>query len=100
MERSARAEVPLADLRETIRALWEGYRVTADLRHHDGHNFLERSVKYSAARLIQTAYEMLFTAHQLNGPPVLLLQVAAHILAEPRSAQVQLYGIPWRDSLR
>jgi aminoglycoside phosphotransferase (APT) family kinase protein len=98
-ERIARASLPLAGLRDTIRSLWDGYRRTADLTFHDGDRFLQRAVSLSAARLIQSAYESMCQAQRLEGLTVLLLQTAANILAQPRRAQVQLYGIPWRDAL-
>jgi Ser/Thr protein kinase RdoA (MazF antagonist) len=97
-QRMAQARVPLSDLHRTIRAMWDGYRATALLRDREADDMLRRSVSYSAARLIQTVYETLFTADELRGTPVLLLQLAANILAEPWRALVQLFGIPLRGS--
>ena len=97
-ERIAQAARPLADLRPLIAGLWDEYRRTARLELDDADRFLDRAVRYSAARLIQTVYELLFMEEIVAGAPVLLLQVAANLLAEPLRGQVELYGIPRRRS--
>ena len=48
---------------------------------------------FSAARLIQTAYEMAQTAQTLPAASVLLLQISANLLTDPAVRQVQLYGL-------
>ena len=48
----------------------------------------------SAARLIQSAYEISSVSDNLAGPPVVLLQIAANLLSKPERGQVELYGIP------
>jgi hypothetical protein len=68
--------------------------VEADLDRVAAEDLLGRVVPFSAARLIQSAFEMLVGAERLAGPAVLLLQVAANLLAEPERGRLQLYGIP------
>jgi hypothetical protein len=99
-ERIARAARPLADLRPPIAGLWEEYRRTARLEPDDADKFLDRAVRYSAARLIQTVYELLFMEPIVAGPSVLLLQIAANLLAEPLRGQVELFGINRRGPQR
>ena len=55
---------------------------------------LERAVTFSAARLIQTAYEMSDGSERLSAHSVILLQIGANLLDDPRAGQVELYGIP------
>jgi hypothetical protein len=55
---------------------------------------LLRAVAFSAARLIQSAYEISSGSDSLAGPPVVLLQIAANLLVEPERGQIELYGIP------
>jgi hypothetical protein len=55
---------------------------------------LMRAVAFSAARIIQSAYEISFGSDSLRGRPVVLLQIAANLLAEPERGQIELYGIP------
>jgi hypothetical protein len=90
----AKARIPLEDLRRSIRALWSGYRQRAGMAPAAADQFLLRAVTFSAARLIQTAFELSYQADQLAGRAVILLQLSANLLAEPELGQLQLYGIP------
>jgi hypothetical protein len=90
----AAARYPLATLQGAMRALWAGYRAAGGLGSAEADELLARSVAFSGARLIQSAYEMAFGAHVLPATSVLLLQISANLLADPGLAQVQLYGIP------
>jgi aminoglycoside phosphotransferase (APT) family kinase protein len=98
------AHYPLIVLRPAIRALWQGYHLAAGLgilgSALDAEDLLGRAVRFSGARLILAAHELSLEQEQLSTQAVLLLQLGANILADPVSAQVQLYGIPqdlkWR----
>jgi aminoglycoside phosphotransferase (APT) family kinase protein len=90
----AGARIPLAILRSAIRALWAGYRDRAGLGSAAADQFLMRAVQYSAARLIQSAFEISEQADQLAGHSVVLLQISANLLSDPGLGQLQLYGIP------
>jgi hypothetical protein len=93
-ERIAQAGVPLADLRRAVRALWAGYRQAAALDEAERNNVLSRTVAFSAARLIQSAFEFADEAEVLPGQAVILLQISANLLDEPERGQLELYGIP------
>jgi Ser/Thr protein kinase RdoA (MazF antagonist) len=93
-EMIAAARYPLSTLQGAMRAFWAGYRAEADLSADEASVLLSRSVEFSGARLIQSAYEMAYGAHVLPATSVLLLQISANLLADPGLAQVQLYGIP------
>ncbi len=54
---------------------------------------LSRAVRLSAARLVQSAFEVAVHATEPRGPSVMLLQIAANLLAKPDEGQVHLYGI-------
>jgi aminoglycoside phosphotransferase (APT) family kinase protein len=90
----AQARVPLGGLRTALRALWSGYKAGACLDGSEADDMLLRAVAFSAARLIQSAYEISSGSDSLAGPPVVLLQIAANLLAEPERGQIELYGIP------
>jgi Ser/Thr protein kinase RdoA (MazF antagonist) len=90
----ARAALPMELMNTLARALWSGYREEACPDGVEAAALLVRTVAYSAGRLIQTVFETLAGAERLAGRAVVLLQVAANLLAEPASGQVQLYGIP------
>lgn len=90
----ARARHPLDGLRGTIRALWQGYRAAAGLAAIEADALLARAVAFSAARLIQSAYEISQESSRISARSVVLLQLSANLLADPAQAQARLYGIP------
>lgn len=91
---TAEARLPLDVLRDTAIALWDGYRRGAGLDTTRAEDLLCRAVLYSAARMVQSAFEYAGGAERLVGPAVLLLQIAANLLDDPHLGRVQLYGIP------
>jgi hypothetical protein len=88
------AKYPLASLHGALSATWHGYTASARLERSGADEFLVRAVAYSAARLIQSVYEMLAEEIQLTAWSVILLQVATNILADPDLATRHLYGFP------
>jgi len=92
-ERAAQATKPLSELRPAVGALWEGYRQGAALGPEDADALLARAVPFSAARLLQSAYEQAAGRGTLPDVAVLSLQVATNVLAAPDSARVHLYGL-------
>jgi hypothetical protein len=87
------ARYPLIILQSAVRSLWRGYRATSGVAASAADALILRAVRYSAARLIQSAYEMAMSAPTLPATSVLLLQISANLLADPETGQVQLYGI-------
>jgi predicted RNA-binding Zn ribbon-like protein len=92
-EMASSARYPLPSLRPAVRALWRGYRAGARLAPDESNALLERATRFSAARLIQSAYEFAQHAQSLPASSVLLLQLSANLLTDPETAQVQLYGL-------
>ncbi|HEX7153880.1 MAG TPA: phosphotransferase [Thermoanaerobaculia bacterium] len=90
---AASARLPLTDLQRAIRAFWKGYRAAAGQTPAEEAQLITRAVAYSAARLIQSAYEMGAVTPALAPASVLLLQVSANLLRDPEAGQVQLYGL-------
>jgi Ser/Thr protein kinase RdoA (MazF antagonist) len=89
----AEAPYPAGEVQSVLRALWSGYRAAAGLGGAAAATLLARAVAFSAARLVQSAYEMAHVASTLPAASVILLQVAANVLDDPELAQVQLYGL-------
>lgn len=87
------ARHPLPVLHGGLRSFWRGYRTAAGLAADEGNALLSRAVRLSAARLIQSAYELAHAADALPATSVLLLQVSANLLGDPETAQVELYGL-------
>jgi len=90
---AASATYPLMVLQPAIRGFWKGYRTGADLDAAASATLLHRAIPFSAARLIQSAYELAQTAPALPVQSVLLLQISANMLRDPEASQVQLYGL-------
>jgi hypothetical protein len=93
-ERVARAGYPLPAVQAALRAFWRGYRTAAAPTPDEARGLLQRAVAFSAARLIQSAYEFSQASGELWAQPVLWLQLAENLLADPALGQVQIYGIP------
>lgn len=92
-EMAGAARYPLATLQPALRAFWRGYRTAAGLGVEEGNAVLGRAVPFSAARLIQSAYELAHDAAVLPALSVFLLQISANLLSDPETGQVQLYGL-------
>jgi hypothetical protein len=81
---------PLDTLLPALHAFWEAYTAAAALDPAGQDDLLLLSVRYGAARLIQTAYEALHTAPDLSAAAVRLLQLSLNILEDPPAAVEQL----------
>ncbi len=90
----AQAPVSLRTLQSASRAIWLGYRERAALERGEAEGLLSRAVAFSAARLVQSAFEAACGFNRLPGSSVILLQISANLLEEPERAQLELYGIP------
>jgi Ser/Thr protein kinase RdoA (MazF antagonist) len=91
---TAQARYPLATIQAALRALWRGYRETADMGPASMNVVLWRAVQFSSVRLIQAALEATQGSAPLSSKAVLLLQIASNILDDPETAQLRLFGIP------
>ncbi|MGH9762256.1 MAG: phosphotransferase, partial [Blastocatellia bacterium] len=87
------AMYPLASIQAAIRAFWRAYRGASALTQAEADALLIRAVQFSAARLIQSAYEIAQNSQVLPATSVLILQIGSNILAGPEMAQVQLFGV-------
>ncbi|HLY99622.1 MAG TPA: phosphotransferase [Candidatus Angelobacter sp.] len=84
----------LEDMQPAMRMFWNSYRNARGLSQQDSDALLLRCVRYGAARMVQTAFEQLHIAPQLNNYAVTLLQVSLNILNEPWQAAKDLFGLP------
>jgi aminoglycoside phosphotransferase (APT) family kinase protein len=88
------APYPLERMQPAIRAFWSAYVHGMGLEPASAERWLERAVRYAAARLVQTAYEQMQGSWQLTGNVVCILQLSLNILQRPRHAAAHLLGIP------
>jgi hypothetical protein len=91
---AAAAGCPWPAVQGALRAFWQGYVWATALAPAEGNQLLPRAVSFSAARMIQTAYEFAQSLSAMPAQVVLLLQVSANLLEDPEAAQVGFYGIP------
>jgi hypothetical protein len=87
------AQHPIETMQPAIRAFWQAYVAALELERGAAEAFLARSVKYGAARMIQTAYESMQYSPQISPNALALLQVSFNILKEPKRAITQLLGL-------
>jgi hypothetical protein len=89
----AHAPYKLEAIQGAVRAFWRRYTQTAEVPADARREHLIRSIAYGAVRMIQTAYESLTYATQMNANVLYLLQVSMNVLLEPEEAARELFGI-------
>ena len=82
--------VSLHALQPAIRAFWQTY--VAARRLPDATVYLDRAVRFTAARMLVAVLEYLFTSTELGSLGATLLQTCANILQFPQLAAIQLLG--------
>ncbi len=85
---------PLERMQPAIRSLWVSYVGRMGLHGSAADQWLLRAVRYSAARLVQTALEQMQVSNAITGNIICVLQLALNIMKRPREASVLLFGIP------
>ncbi|MBI4306509.1 MAG: phosphotransferase [Chloroflexi bacterium] len=76
-----------------MRALWGAYASACALTGNNRALFLDRAVRFCAARLIQTAWEWTRATLTVSNQAACFLQLALNILRRPQDAQVFVLGI-------
>jgi hypothetical protein len=87
------AQYPLETMQPAIRSFWDAYLYTVQPDNQKAEELLERSMKYAAARMIQTAYEILNFSSQLTPNTLCMLQVSLNILKDPSEAIEHLLNL-------
>lgn len=88
-----KAPYPLEEMQPAIQEFWKTYVKTRQGGDSGADELLERSVKYGAARMIQTVYEYMQYSPQLSPNALALLQVSLNILTRPHEAISDLLGL-------
>ena len=89
----SRAQRPLEQLQPAIREFWDSYSSGMALDREASRVMLSRSVRFGAARMIQSAYEMMHHWHQMPPAGAAMLQTSFNMLSRPASAIQDLLGI-------
>jgi aminoglycoside phosphotransferase (APT) family kinase protein len=93
------ARFPLERMRPALRAFWDAYAASAGLDAAAADRQLVQSARFSATRLLQTAFEHTQASSRLTGTTMCLMQVAVNVLRRPHEAAVRLLGIPFRGAV-
>jgi hypothetical protein len=76
-----------------IAEFWKGYQLGTASTAAEQTRLLERSVRYAAARMIQTVYEYMHQSPQITNHALCLMQVSFNMLSRPREALHELLGL-------
>ena len=87
------AQHPLNNMQPAIRGFWRGYSAAMSLDAGSAKDLLLRCVRFSGARMIQSAFECLYFAPEVTPQAICLLQVSLNILQDPAGATESLLGI-------
>ena len=90
------AEIPLEQMQPALRSFWRVYaeRITSllGLTEKESREFLLLTIRYTAARLIQRAFED--SSEGLSGKMICMMQLSLNILERTEEACADLLGIP------
>jgi hypothetical protein len=87
------APFPLDHMHGPIRGFWRAYRDARGFGDSEAGEFLMRSVRFGAARMLQSAFECLYFAREMTAQAICLLQMSLNILKDPGAARQNLLGI-------
>lgn len=88
------ARYPLEKMQPAMQAFWRSYARVKQFDEFEAGEHLLRAVRYTGARLAQTAYELMQTSPDLPGNVVCSLQLSLNILERPEQAARTLLGLP------
>jgi len=89
----AQARFPIERMQPAIRGFWSTYTQCREISGQEARDLLRRTVLYTGARNIQTAFEVLQTSPQADSGTVLLLQLTMNVLSNPEEAASELLGV-------
>ena len=87
------ARFPLKRMEPAISCFWSAYFRSQLNNISDGAILLKQAIGYSAARILQFAYESTQTVTNVDGRAACYVQIAENLFERPLEAAVQLFGI-------
>jgi hypothetical protein len=87
------AQYSIESMQPAIRAFWQSYVDARELDRPAAAALLTLSMKFGAARMIQTAYEYMQYSPRISPNALCLLQVSFNILKTPSQAVTDLLGL-------
>jgi Phosphotransferase enzyme family len=89
----AQARFPIERMQPAIRSFWQTYTCCREISGQPARDMLRRTVLFTGARNIQTAFEFLQNVPQANSGTVMLLQLSMNVLTNPEEAARELLGL-------
>ena len=83
----------LKDIQKPMRAFWNSYADNIQISPNSRPPLIERALQYSAARIIQSVFEMNYVTGILSSHSAMLLQLSLNILVKPNAAVEQLLDL-------
>lgn len=87
------ARYPLSAMHPALRSFWRAYAKIRGLAGFAAADCIFRSVRFAAARLVQTAFEQMQMRTELTGNVVAMVQLAQNIADRPMEAAYGLLGL-------
>ncbi|OTX87121.1 hypothetical protein BK726_17320 [Bacillus thuringiensis serovar londrina] len=90
---------PLSEVQLAIRSFWESYVKNMGLDLISSRELLFRSVRYAAARLLQTIFEQMQMLKHITGNVIFSLQLSQNMIQKPNEAIKYLLGISLKEMM-
>lgn len=87
------------DIQSMIRIFWNSYLRSNQLNASESNQLLIKSTKFCAARLLQSAYELVDSYEQITDAALYMIQMSMNIFNRVEDATIHLLGIPFRCEL-
>lgn len=88
------ARYPLEQVQQGMYAFWQAYVKCTQLSNNSAGTLLMRSLGYTAAKLIQIAFERTQHARHLTKSVEALLHLSVHIVQQPLEMVIDVLGFP------
>ena len=89
----AQARYPVERMQPAMQSFWRAYARCREVSGQQARDLLRRTVSYTGARILQTAFEMLQASPEANSSTLLLLQFSMNVLGNPDEASREVLGI-------
>lgn len=86
----------LQNMQYALRIFWNEYIQVIQKDPQETNELLLKSSKFCAARLIQSAYELLHSQTELNNLATYMVQIGLNMIDNVNSATIHLLGIPFK----
>jgi aminoglycoside phosphotransferase (APT) family kinase protein len=84
---------PLMAVQPALRAFWNTYAAARQIQAVAQWQYLERCVRFAAARLVLIAFEYVYNNPQAMPHAVNLLQLSQNLFLNPRQGAMELVGV-------